>query len=81
MMPKYRIRAYVSWGLNYFKVQEQVWWGWKTVAKNIKIADNAAQIVRDLLDIEKEFEDDRLYWYNQGRFDAFMEMNEEKKDE
>lgn len=42
---------------NYHKVQEQVWWGWKTVARNILRADNAAQIVRDLLEIEKEFEE------------------------
>lgn len=54
-MTKYRVRAYVSWGVNYFKVQEQVWWGWKTVATHFN-ARNAVQNVRDLLEIEKEFE-------------------------
>ena len=56
-MTKYRVKAYVSFDVNYYKVQEQVWWGWKTVAKNIKVADNAAQIVRNLLEIEKEFKE------------------------
>ena len=56
-MTKYRVKAYVSWDVNYYMVQEQVWWGWRTVAKNIKVADSAAQIVRDLLKAEKEFEE------------------------
>ena len=56
-MTKYRVKAYVSWDVNYYMVQEQVWWGWKTVAKNIKVADNAAQVVRDLLKAEKEFQE------------------------
>lgn len=55
-MTNYRVKAYVSFGVNSYKVQEQVWWGWKTVAKDIKVADNAAQVVRDLLKVEKEFE-------------------------
>ena len=56
-MTNYRVKAYVSWDVNYFKVQEQVWWGWKTVAKEIVKVDNAVQIVRGLLEIEKEFEE------------------------
>ena len=56
-MTKYRVRIYVSYGHNSYMVQEQVWWGWKTVARNILRADNAAQVVRDLLEIEKEFEE------------------------
>ena len=31
--------------------------------------------------LEEKLKEARLYWYNQGYFDAFMEMNEEKKDE
>lgn len=56
-MTNYRVKAYISWDTNYYMVQEKVWWGWKTVAKNIDRPDNAVQIVRGLLEIEKEFEE------------------------
>ena len=32
------------------------------------------------IELEEQLKEARLYWYNQGYFDAFMEMNEEKND-
>jgi hypothetical protein len=59
IMPNYRVRAYSPLGFqnNYFKVQQQRWWGWKTVAKELYTADAAATIIRALLKAEKEFEE------------------------
>jgi hypothetical protein len=58
IMPNYRVRAYSPLGFqnNYFKVQQQRWWGWTTVAKELYTADAAATIIRALLKAEKEFE-------------------------
>ena len=60
-MTKYRVRAYTpligpSFQNNYFKVQQQRLWGWKTVASDLYTAEAAATIIRELLKTEKEFE-------------------------
>ena len=61
-MTEYRVRAYTplmgGFQNNYFKVQQQRWWGWKTVAKDLYTAEAASAIVRDLLKAEKEFEEE-----------------------
>ena len=57
-MTKYRVRAYArsTFQNNYFKVQQWGWRGWKTIAEDLYTAEAAAQIIRDLLKAEKEFE-------------------------
>lgn len=57
-MTKYRVRSYTTLGFqdNYFKIQQQRWWGWKTVAKELYTAEAAATIIRGLLEAEREFE-------------------------
>jgi len=59
-MTKYRVRSYTTLGFqdNYFKIQQQRWWGWKTVAKELYSAEAGAAIIRELLKAEKEFEND-----------------------
>jgi len=43
---------------NYFKIQQQRWWGWKTIAKDLYSAEAGAAIIRGLLEAEREFEND-----------------------
>ena len=47
------------------------------------VADQISAEMAKLFPVSWEalMEDYMLYWYNQGRFDTIMEMNEEKKDE
>ncbi len=61
-MTKYRVRAYTSLNCirfrnNYFKVQQQRWWGWRTVASGLYSSDTAAEIIRELLKAEKELDE------------------------
>ena len=46
------------------------------------VADQISAEMAKLFPVSWEalMEDDMLYWYTQGRFDAIMEMNEEKND-
>lgn len=39
------------------------------------------EALKQKIKLEEKLKKDRLYWYNQGWFDAVMEMNEEKNDE
>ena len=38
------------------------------------------ETLKSNIKLEEKLKEARLYWYSQGYFDAFMEMNEEKKD-
>lgn len=40
-----------------------------------------AQVKELRTKLEDDKEEARLYWYNQGKFDAIMEMNEDKRNE
>ena len=39
------------------------------------------EALKQNIKLKEKLKEARLYWYNQGRFDAIMEMNEEKKDD
>lgn len=61
-MSKYRVRAYipllVGFQTNYFKVQQWSWRGWRTVAKDLYTVEAGVAIIRDLLNAEKELEEE-----------------------
>ena len=38
------------------------------------------EALKQNIKLEEKLKEARLYWYNQGYVDAFMEMNEEKND-
>ena len=38
------------------------------------------EALKQNIKLEEKLEEARLYWYNQGHFDALMETNEEKKE-
>ena len=38
------------------------------------------EALKQNIKLEEKLKEARLYWYNQGYFDALMEMNEEQKE-
>ena len=38
------------------------------------------EALKQNINLEEKLKEARLYWYNQGYFDAFIKMNEEKND-
>ena len=39
------------------------------------------EAMKENIKLEEKLKEDRLYWYNQGWFDAVMEMNKKKNDD